>query len=405
MHEHFCTYFDHRYAAKGLALWRSLEAQCSTATLHVLCLSDASFEVLTRLRLPNVHLYPLKALEDADPELRLARVNRSLVEYYFTTTPCLPLYLLKKYPDIARITYLDADLFFVAAPDAIFVEIANRSVAVIEHRFPDDQRALERYGRFNVGWLTFRRDPTALQCLEVWREQCLEWCHDQPEAGRFAEQKYLDEWPSRFPNVAIIQHRGANVAPWNLRTFSISADADRLLIGGDPLIFFHAHGFVPSSPGRPRDTNLKDYGAAESPLLSRFIFEPYENAIIEAARDLGVPLTLALLSEPARHTALRLETLSGQLSASETERATGVEVIDSLKRQLAATQTDLTSRAETMRTLANRLAVIEIEMETARRHWQEAQSRVEDIEQSRSWRWTRPFRWAFGRLTGRRSSD
>src|SRR5262249_17989444 len=153
------------------------------------------------------------------------------VEYYFTLTPCLPLHILKTAPDVLRLTYVDADLFFFADPQPIMDEIGDAAIGVIEHRFPDDLVDLERYGRFNVGWLTFRNNATGLRCLEVWGGQCLDWCYDRLESGRFAEQKYLDEWPLRYGSVRIIQHRGANVAPWNLNRFEISVQGNELRVG------------------------------------------------------------------------------------------------------------------------------------------------------------------------------
>jgi hypothetical protein len=123
MSEHFCTYFDHRYAAKGLAMWESLKSHCSPAILHVFCLNDACCDILANLRLPDVHLHSLKELEDADPELGRARSNRSLVEYYFTLTPCLPLQIFRTHPEVSRITYVDADLFFCADPQPVLDEV------------------------------------------------------------------------------------------------------------------------------------------------------------------------------------------------------------------------------------------------------------------------------------------
>ncbi len=297
MSEHYCTYFDHRFAARGLAMWKSLKRVAPSATLHVLCLDEACREILAGLRLPDVHLHALKALEERDPDLLRARGNRSLIEYYFTLTPCLPLDIFKMHPEVQRLTYVDADLFFFADPQPVLDEVGDHVVGLIEHRFPAELADREKYGRFNVGWLTFRRDPIAIKCLETWREQCIEWCYDRLEPSRFAEQKYLDEWPSRFDRIKIVQHRGANVAPWNLNRFEISTQGGRLRVGGQPILFFHAHGFAPKSPGRPHVLNLESYGIEGTPMLLRSIFQPYEEALFEATTEIAVPLSLALLSE------------------------------------------------------------------------------------------------------------
>ena len=118
----------------------------------------------------------------------------------------------------------------------------GNSVGIIEHRFPDELKHLERYGIFNVGWLTFRRDSNGLSSLNWWRERCNEWCYVQHEENRFADQKYLDRWPSLFSGLRVIEHKGANVAPWNLAKHRPSLNGNVCMIGNEPLIFFHFHG-------------------------------------------------------------------------------------------------------------------------------------------------------------------
>jgi hypothetical protein len=385
MTEHFCTYFDHRYAAKGLTMWNSLKKHYASATLHVLCLTESCREMLAARRLPDVHLHPLNELESADPDLLSARGTRSLIEYYFTLTPCLPLHIFRTRPDVPRLTYVDADLFFVSDPSPVLRELGDNAVGLIEHRFPKSLAHLDAYGRFNVGWLTFRNDPLALACLNRWREQCLEWCYDRLEGDRFAEQKYLDDWPARSDRVVIIQHKGANVAPWNLDRFEILLRDGALYVEGDPVLFFHAHGFEPASPGRSRQLNLEKYGVNETPLLLNGIFEPYERALIEATSKIALPLALALLCDRSRDAIARigmLETriaqLNEQLSISEADRAARLEVIQTVQRQLDASEADRAARLEVIHDL--------------RRQLEHARACIDAMELSRSWRWTQPAR-------------
>jgi len=450
MTEHFCTYFDHRYLPKGLTMWRSLKSHRPSSVLHVLCLSEACHAILASLRLPDVHLYPLANLEKADPALLQARANRSLIEYYFTLTPCLPLHILETHPSVLRITYLDADLFFMSDPQSILDEMDGASIAVIEHRFPAELAHLEQYGRFNVGWLTFRNDATGLACLRVWRDQCLEWCFDRLEDGRFAEQKYLDQWPSRFEHVTIVQHRGANVAPWNLNTFELSMTGNQVSVGGQPLIFFHAHGFKPRSPGGPPEWNLETYRVTPTPLLSTNIFAPYEDEIVKVTTELAAPLALALSTDyQSRDASARLEELRGrlallarqlatseedrtarldtiqsldmQLKASETDRAARLGVIQSLDAQLKASETDRAERLRVIQALQAQLAQAEAaeanrpaqlasleaqlagsltDLARARGELELTRTQVVDLKNSRSWRWTAWLRRLGGSSSG-----
>ena len=95
MNGSFCTYFDHWYLTRGLALARSLQRHRRGARLWVLCLSELCFEVLRRLAPVGVRSLRLRDLEVADPRLAAARRDRTVMEYYFTCTPALPLYLLE----------------------------------------------------------------------------------------------------------------------------------------------------------------------------------------------------------------------------------------------------------------------------------------------------------------------
>lgn len=241
---HYCTYFDLDHASLGLSLLASLRRQGGTFLLWVLCLDDETHALLQRLNLPDVRAVRLAELEDFDPALLATKSNRSRVEYIFTCTPCLPRFLLARHPEINLITYLDADLWFTYSPEVLFDEFGDGAIAIVPHRFPADLAHLEENGRYNVGWLSFRRDVDALKCLEWWRERCLEWCYLRHEDGRYADQKYLDDWPTRFRRVTVLQHRGANLGLWNLRAVAIRVEsAPRgILVEGQPLVFFHFHG-------------------------------------------------------------------------------------------------------------------------------------------------------------------
>jgi hypothetical protein len=98
------------------------------------------------------------------------------------------------------------------------------------------------FGIYNVGWLTFRRDQNAIACLRWWRQECLDWCSDSSSRGQYGDQKYLDDWPARFAGVHVIEHKGANVAPWNLTTYQILHRDGQIWVGDQPLIFFHFQG-------------------------------------------------------------------------------------------------------------------------------------------------------------------
>jgi hypothetical protein len=272
---YFCTYFDEYYLVRGLALYHSLREHCPAFKLWVLCMDHATYQLLEKFGLPGLHPIALEEFERDDEPLQSAKHNRSRIEYYFTCTPSLPLYILNNWPEVDLITYLDADLFFFASPEPLFEELGTGSIAIIGHRFSPHLQYKEIYGIYNVGWLSFRQDENALSCLRWWREHCIEWCYDRVEDGRFADQKYLDDWPNRFQNVVVLEHKGANLAPWNLANYCLSClNGNTVMVDDQPLIFFHFHSLEKITDYLYR-LMWKGYGITPSMVLRRKIYAYY----------------------------------------------------------------------------------------------------------------------------------
>lgn len=237
---HFCTLFDSNYLLKGVAMLRSLKKYCPDAQVHVLCMDGQTRKILEQLNLLHVKCLSLPEVEDE--ALLAVKSGRSVAEYCWTLSPCLPWYLLQHNPDIEFITYLDADLYFYSSLQPLFDEIGDASIAIIEHRFPSAMKHHEVKGRFCVEWVSFRRDGQGLACLAHWREQCIEWCFHRLEENRMGDQKYLDQWPGKYNRLRILQHLGAGIAPWNYSQYQFSKNnLGKITVNGSPLIFYHFH--------------------------------------------------------------------------------------------------------------------------------------------------------------------
>jgi hypothetical protein len=226
------------------------------------------------MQLPQVQLISLSDFEKDDPLLLNAKQNRSLIEYYFTCTPSLPLYVVDHDPEVDIITYLDADLYFFSSIKPVYQELGNQSVLIIGHRFPQALKDLEIFGIYNVGMLSFRRDNNGLACLHWWRDRCIEWCFDRFENGRFADQKYLDDWPDRFAGVVIIQHGGVGLAPWNLANYVYSEKNNEFLVDGQSIVMYHFHG-VKRINRWIWDTNVIAYKTRLSKMVKQGLYIPY----------------------------------------------------------------------------------------------------------------------------------
>jgi len=216
----------------------------------------------------------LRDFEKGDEELLSAKNNRSQIEYYFTCTPSLPIYIFRNHSEVDVITYLDADLFFFSNPSPIYDELGDNSILIVGHRFPPRLKDMESHGIYNVGLLSFRKDANGLQCINWWRQRCLDWCYDRVENGKFADQKYLDDWPTRFPGIVVLQHKGAGLAPWNVANYSFSLKNGMVNIDSQPLVYFHFHTFKQISR-LLYDPNFKTYKVHSNFMLKKNIYTPY----------------------------------------------------------------------------------------------------------------------------------
>lgn len=277
---HFCTYADHRFLPRALALVESLRKTGDQFRLWFLCLSPECHERLGRLGDANIEAVHLEELEAFDPALLKVKPERSRAEYIFTLTAAWMAFLFERHPQIDLLTYLDADLYFFGNYEGVFAELGDASIGIIEHRHAQPDSARLQYGRFNVGWVSIRRDEEGLSCVRRWREQCIEWCHDRVEDGKFGDQKYLDEWPERYCRVKIIDHPGANLAPWNLGRHKLGGTRVLPTADGRPVLFYHFTNMWRRLP-RYVWTGLGDYDIASSTkkVAAKILYKTYLGSI------------------------------------------------------------------------------------------------------------------------------
>jgi hypothetical protein len=244
---YFTTYFDKNYLSRGLVLIDSLQKNLNLFSIYVLCLDEFtySFFIENNKQYPEVKIILLSDIEENYPELLSVKNERRLIEYYFTLSPFLPLYLLEKF-NIPHICSLDADIQFYSSPQPLFDYLNEYSIIITPHKFSKEVIDLEIWGINNVSFQIFMNDSVGLQCLNLWRKQCLEWCKDELdlENNRFADQKYLDNWDLLFPDrVKQLYDNISGIAPWNLNNYDLSIKDNKFLSNGDKLIFYHFHHY------------------------------------------------------------------------------------------------------------------------------------------------------------------
>jgi hypothetical protein len=276
----YCTYFDKGFLLKGLALHASLIKSNPDAKLWVLAFDKYTEQILKRMNLKGVTVVALSDFEDK--ELLAVKNTRHPVEYYWTCTPSWVLYIMKKLPSAKQVVYIDGDIFFYSNPDTGVVEIGDKSILTVEHRFPPGREILVKdSGRFNVAFNVFRNDKTGIACLQRWRKQCLDWCYWKHEDGKLGDQMYLDEWPKLYgTDLVISKNVGVDAAPWNISQYKITQSGDTVYINRDKLVCYHFHQF--QILGSSRFSRVLGYTLSRDTV--KYIYEPYEEEITKQYR-------------------------------------------------------------------------------------------------------------------------
>src|SRR5687768_12114064 len=127
---HFATLFDKNYLDRGLVLYDSLNKHCKDFALYILALDEFTFNYFeANGQYEKVILIRLDEVEEYDPELKNIKPGRSIIEYYFTLSPSLPLYILNKFqPD--HICTLDADILFFNNPVVLFECLTEYEIVI-----------------------------------------------------------------------------------------------------------------------------------------------------------------------------------------------------------------------------------------------------------------------------------
>ena len=277
MTHNFCTLFDKNYLYRGLALHSSLLEHCPDFFLFILCLDDETQATLSRLNLKNVRLVSSRDIES--PELLAARQNRTRQEYAWTLGSFFTNYVLENNAGLPSITYLDSDIYFYSSPQALFDELGEDSVLIIRHNYEERLRYLEHSGLYNVALVIFKNDGRGSAVLKKWRDDVLAWCYNRHEDGKFGDQMYLDKWTSDWTGVCVSQHPGADLAPWNLNRYRITAENGKILVDGRPLVFYHTHTLKMIAPDR-FELYSSFYRLPEAAV--RLIYDPYTDCLRRA---------------------------------------------------------------------------------------------------------------------------
>ncbi|MBW9144701.1 glycosyl transferase [Clostridium sp. CM027] len=275
----FCTIVSKDYLIKTLTFYYSLERNSENFHLWICCIDDIIYSSLSKMNLKNASLIHLNTVEDQ--QLLAVKNTRKTNEYCWTLKAAVIRYVLMNY-SVNSIIYCDSDIFFFSDPQMVFDEWGEASVFLCPQR--DLEWVHKIYGKFQAGFIGFKKDIQGLNCLNWWNQKCIEWCSGEPdsEMGRWGDQKYLDKITGMFSNVKISRNLGIDAAPWNTiynNNFNITSKDNEVFIEGDKLIAYH---FACLSIFNENDYDLWTFNYLEiSSAIKSNIYIPY----IESLRN------------------------------------------------------------------------------------------------------------------------
>ncbi len=280
----YCTLFNSQYLSRGLALYYSLLKTTKQFHLYIFAFDDEVYKILQLMNLQHVTLISLQELET--PELINVKSNRTVAEYCWTCTSSTILHCLQKF-NLPDVCYLDADLYFWNDPSVLIMEAVDHSILLTEHRYTKEYDNSALSGKYCVQFMYFKNDKDALDALYWWKAACLDWCYNRVEDGKFGDQKYLDDWTTRFKRVKVLTHLGGGVAPWNVQQYDLLPPKTKNLLLKEKttghifdLVFYHFHGlkFI---------NNKIDFGGyrLSKDIMAR-LYDPYVHELLKVEHKL-----------------------------------------------------------------------------------------------------------------------
>ena len=160
------------------------------------------------------------------------------------------------------------------------------SILITEHRYTPCYDQTETSGKYCVQFMSFKNNSNGLTALNWWVNSCLEWCFNRVEDGKFGDQKYLDDWITRFDGVPVLFNLGGGVAPWNIQQYSVYSKDKQIYVKDymqdTPIVFYHFHDIKIN-----KNMLCKNTAYYKNKTVLNLIYKPYTKELIKSSNFLN----------------------------------------------------------------------------------------------------------------------
>jgi hypothetical protein len=241
----------------------------SNFEMYALCVDHTSYEVVSNLG--YINFKPVRLQNIHTEEVEIVREKTTYGQFCWVCQPLICEYLLDKY-DIEMITYLEADSMFFSSYEVLFDEMADKSVTLSPHNYPEENDQSETAGKFCTQFNTFKNDACGREVLSDWKRLC--FMYDKNKLRFYPGQLLLNAWPEKYDCVKVLKNIGAGVAPWNVDSYNFQHEGEKLTVNNSPIVFYHYHGYARYKNG---DHELGGYKLNND--VIRYIYAAYVESI------------------------------------------------------------------------------------------------------------------------------
>jgi glycosyltransferase involved in cell wall biosynthesis len=278
-----CTIIARNYVAHARVLAESFREHHPEGTSSVLVIDDP-----TGFIDPQDEPFELLTIDEIGlPDAARMAASYDVMELSTAVKPWVLRHLLDR-PGVDSVAYLDPDIQVFASLEEIFRRAREHDVVLTPHfttplprdgAKPSEEDILVA-GSYNLGFIALGSGGTASALLDWWSERLEKDCVNEPERGRFVDQRWIDLAPGLWPGIDVLRATSFNIAYWNLPTRNLEdADDGGYRVDGEPLRFFHFSGFDPRSPMTlsKHQTRIR---VADDPALTR-ICDEYAQQLLD----------------------------------------------------------------------------------------------------------------------------
>jgi hypothetical protein len=249
----FFTIVARNYLAYAFVLGESVLKYHPDATFSIFLMDDVDHGLKSSIEARGFKtIYP--------EEIPLADYRKFVFQYNITeaSTGVKPSVVQALFDGGAeKVIYLDPDILCFRRFDEVLSALNEYCIVLTPHicqpesrnAYPGD-RGLLSTGVFNLGFLALRGGEDSKKFVKWWSEHLKRECVQEPDAGLYVDQKWIDLVPACFDNVLILRSRAYNIAYWNLHERTLEERAGVLLEGnsGERVAFIHFSGFAVEDP-------------------------------------------------------------------------------------------------------------------------------------------------------------